>query len=204
MIEKRESGSWNVTKECVGNAEDRVTVFITLNSGAKTDRVFLLMEWLFVTLAIQRFTKKEICRFIGKKNLKNYTEVVTGMSKLSELYKQAESLNDEIPAELAKKIRVYSEIMQVIGKYHAAAVNDYGEAYAKRKLIYAETIIHTEGTGLVKEANAEVAAYEYRLKEAKAEADKERWKNAKESTEEIINALKKQLETLQMEYRNAG
>ena len=204
MIEKQGDESSNVMGDYADNAEGQEVVSITLNSGVKTDRVFSLMEWLFVTLAIQRFTKKEICRFIGKKNLKNYMEVVTGMSKLSELYKQAESLNDEIPAELAKKIRVYSEIMQVIGKCHAAAVNDYGEAYAKRKLIYAETIIHTEGTGLVKEANAEVAAYEYRLKEAKAEADKERWKNAKESTEEIINALKKQLETLQMEYRNAG
>ena len=126
------------------------------------------------------------------------------MSKLSDLYKEAESLNEEIPAELAKKIRVYAKIMQVIGKYHAAAVNDYGKAYADRKRVWGESIIGTSGTGKEKEGQAEVDCYEYRIKEAQAEADKERWKNAKDSTAEIINALKKQLETLQMEYRNAG
>lgn len=131
-------------------------------------------------------------------------ERIIGMNKLSELYKQAESLNEEIPAELARKIRIYAEIMQVIGKYHAAAVNDYGRAYAERKRVWGESILKTEGTGMVKEGQAEIDCYEYRLKEAQAEAEKERWKNAKDSTAEIINALKKQLETLQMEYKNAG
>lgn len=126
------------------------------------------------------------------------------MKRLNELYAQAESLSEEIPGELARKIRVYAEIMQIIGKMHAQAVNDYGHAYSKRKLQYAQAIINTEGTGIVKEAQAEIAAYEYRIKEAEAEADKERWRNAKESTSEIINALKKQLETLQMEYNHAG
>ena len=126
------------------------------------------------------------------------------MSKLSELYAQAEQLNEEIPAELAKKIRIYAEIMQHIGKYHAAAVNDYGQAYSSRKLAYAQAIQDTEGTGIVKESAAELAAYPYRLKESEAEADKERWRNAKDSTAEIINALKKQLDTLMQEYNNAG
>ncbi|GGB43455.1 hypothetical protein GCM10011409_21330 [Lentibacillus populi] len=126
------------------------------------------------------------------------------MSKLTELYKQAETLNDEIPGELAKKIRVYAEIMQVLGRYHAAAINDYGQAYSARKMAFAQAVIDTPGTGVVKEAQAEIACNPLRMKEAEAEADKERWRNAKESTAEIINALKKQLETLQMEYNNAG
>lgn len=122
------------------------------------------------------------------------------MSKLSELYAQAESLNEEMPGELAKKIRVYAEIMQVIGRHHAKAVNDYGQAYSSRKLAYAQAIQDTQGTGIVKEAAAEIEAYPYRVKESDAEADKERFKNALLSTGEIINALKKQLDTLQMEY----
>jgi len=126
------------------------------------------------------------------------------MSKLGELYKQAESLNEELPAELAKKIRVYAEIMQVIGKYHASAVNDYGQAYSARKLAHAEAIENAEGTGVMKEATAEIACNPYRYKESKAEADKERWRNAKDSTAEIINALKKQLDTLMTEYNNSN
>lgn len=124
------------------------------------------------------------------------------MSKLAELYNEAEQLNDELPAELAKKIRVYAEIMQHIGKHHAAAVNEYGQNYSARKLAYAQAIQETEGTGIMKEAEAEIAAYPYRMKEAEAEADKERWHNASRSTAEIINALKKQLDTLMQEYNN--
>ena len=126
------------------------------------------------------------------------------MSKLSELYKQAESLNEEIPAELAKKIRVYAEIMQHIGRMHAAAVNDYGMAYSKRKLAYAEAISNSTGKVVEREAQAEIACNPYRKEEAQAEADKERWRNAKDSTAEIINALKKQLDTLMIEYGKTG
>lgn len=122
------------------------------------------------------------------------------MSKLSELYKQAETLNEEIPSELAKKIRVYAEIMQIIGRLHASAVNDYGLAYSKRKLAYAEAINQTKGTGIVKEAAAEIACNPYRDREADAEGERDRWRNAKDSTAEIINALKKQLDTLMTEY----
>lgn len=126
------------------------------------------------------------------------------MSKLSELYNQAEQLNEEIPGELARKIRVYAEIMQVIGRLHAAAVNDYGHAYSKRKMAYAESIAGSTGKVVERESIAEIASNPFRMKEADAEADKERWRNAKESTSEIINALKKQLETLQMEYNNVA
>lgn len=125
------------------------------------------------------------------------------MKKLEDLYAQAEQLNEEIPGELAKKIHVYAEIMQIIGRLHASAVNDYGQAYSARKLAYAEAIIGTSGKVVEREAQAEIASNPHRIKESQAEADKERWRNAKESTSEIINALKKQLETLQMEYTNA-
>lgn len=124
--------------------------------------------------------------------------------KLKQLYKQAESLNEEIPGELARKIRVYAEIMQNIGRMHAAAVNDYGMAYSKRKLAYADAIANSTGKVVEREAAAEIACNPYRKQEAEAEADKERWRNAKDSTAEIINALKKQLDTLMQEYNNAG
>src|SRR5690554_5074081 len=98
--------------------------------------------------AISKSIKIEYCRSFGRTNLQKHTERIIGMSRLSELYKQAESLNEEIPAELARKIRVYAEIMQIIGKYHAAAVNDYGRAYAERKRVWGESILKTEGTGM--------------------------------------------------------
>jgi hypothetical protein len=124
------------------------------------------------------------------------------MSELSNLYARAESLNEEIPSELAKKISIYAEIQQITGKMHASAVNAYGLAYSKRKLAYAQAIQDTEGTGIMKESAAEIAANSYRVEESKAEAEKERWRNAKDSNTEIINALKVQLKTLMNEYND--
>ena len=120
--------------------------------------------------------------------------------KLKNLYAQINKLNDDLPAELAKKIQLYAEVMQWIGKYHAQATFIYGKAYAERKHVYAQALVNTPGTGVVKEGQADIDAYPYRLKEAEAEGEMHRWKNSLAATSEIINALKKQLDTLMREY----
>ncbi len=122
------------------------------------------------------------------------------MDKLKSLYAKINQLNDEIPADLAKKIHLYAEVMQLIGKYHAQATFNYGRAYAERKHAYAQALVNTPGTGVVKEGQADIDAYPYRLKEAEAEGEMHRWKNSLAATAEIINALKKQLDTLMREY----
>ncbi len=122
------------------------------------------------------------------------------MSKLDALYTEINTLSEEIPAELARKIRLYAEVMQWIGKYHARATMAYGQAYAERKHVYAQALVNTPGTGVVKEGQADIDAYPYRIKEAEAEAEMHRWKNSLAATSEIINALKKQLDTLMIEY----
>ncbi|MCR1833098.1 hypothetical protein NSA56_01640 [Oceanobacillus caeni] len=125
-------------------------------------------------------------------------------NKLEKLYAEINQLNDELPAELAKKIHLYAQVMQWIGKYHAQATMEYGRAYAERKNVYAHALVNTPGTGVVKEGQADIDAYPYRLKEAEAEGEMHRWKNSLAATSEIINALKKQLDTLMREYNNAG
>jgi hypothetical protein len=124
--------------------------------------------------------------------------------KFNELYEEIESLSDEIPSQLARKIYLYSLVLQWMGKYHAAAVLDYGKAYAERKRIQGEALINTKGTQRDKEGAAEVLSYEARLREAEAEAEMHKWKNAYNATTEIINALKIQQKTLMQEYGNGG
>ncbi|OAK70062.1 hypothetical protein [Lederbergia galactosidilytica] len=122
------------------------------------------------------------------------------MDKLKSLYAKINQLNDEIPSDLAKKIHLYAEVMQLIGKYHAQATMTYGQAYAERKHVYAQALVNTPGTGVVKEGQADIDAYPYRMREAEAEGEMHRWKNSLAATSEIINALKKQLDTLMREY----
>lgn len=122
------------------------------------------------------------------------------IKRLDELYKQAESMNEENPSQLAKQIEIYAEILGIIGKFHAASAYDYGKAYADRKQIYGILLANTDGTQRDKEGVAEEGSYEARLEEAKAESEMIRWKNAFIATQELIQAKKKSLEVLLYEY----
>lgn len=120
--------------------------------------------------------------------------------RLKRLYNEIESLSDTIPAQKSRKIFLLGQVLQIIGKFHADAVRAHGRAYAERKRIWGETITSADGTAKDKEGIAEVKSYEARIKEADAEADMWRWKNAFIATQELINAEKKDLEVLMKEY----
>lgn len=124
--------------------------------------------------------------------------------KLKQIYDEIDGLDSEIPSQLSRKIFLYSTALQLIGKYHAASVNAHSLAYANRKKIWGETIVHTGGTGKEREGAAEVSCYEARVAEAEAEGQMIRWKDSFQATQEVINALKIELKTLMKEYDNAG
>lgn len=126
--------------------------------------------------------------------------------KLSEIYKKINSLDDEIPVELMEKMMLYGQALEIIGRLHAEAVRDWKLAEAMRREKIAESIIYAKSkfkTAKDREAAAEVVGAETRRKEAIAEAEAQRWKNAYQSTLEIINILKKKYEHLK-EVANGG
>lgn len=116
--------------------------------------------------------------------------------QLKRKYADIKKMNDEIPAQLARKIKLQSEAHLLIGKMHAAAAYEYGKAYAKRKQVWGMTIVESEGTMAMREGAAEVAAAPFREAEALAESEMIAWKNAFASTAEIINAMKMELRVL--------
>lgn len=120
--------------------------------------------------------------------------------QLKAKYAEIKRLDDNVPAQLARKIHLYSEALLLIGKLHASATYEYGAAYAKRKQAWGKAMAETQGTQAVKEGVAEITAAEYREAEAKAEAEMIEWKNAFSATEEIIQALKLELRVLMKEY----
>ena len=129
---------------------------------------------------------------------------MSAADKLKSLYKEADALDESLPATLSKKIYLYTQTLGLIEKFHADAVKARGLAEADRKRIYGETIMKVSGTATDKSAQAEISCYDARKREAQAEAEMWRWRNAFTSTQEVINALKLQLKSLMQEYNNAN
>ncbi|HEX7065889.1 MAG TPA: hypothetical protein VF199_12540 [Bacillales bacterium] len=122
--------------------------------------------------------------------------------RLDQIYAKIEEMNEEIPAQKARMITLYTKALQCIAFYHADAVKDYGLAYSTRKCIWGETIQNTVGTAKDKEGAAETESYPARVSEAEAEAEVEKWKRLFMATEHIINALKIEHKTLMDELYN--
>lgn len=125
-------------------------------------------------------------------------------SKLDRLYVKANSLNEEIPSDLAKKIVVYTEILRVLGVYISHATYKLGEITTDRKREYAIALVREGGTAKEREGKAELRITRFRKAEYHAEAELIKWKNAYDSTKELINALKKQLDVLLLEWGGKG
>ncbi|EZP77604.1 hypothetical protein H839_08224 [Parageobacillus genomosp. 1] len=119
------------------------------------------------------------------------------IAKLTELYKKAASLNEELPKELMDKLSIYGQILEILGGMWAAATKDWKLAEAKRReAIATHYSLNPEGTTKDKEMQAEMAAAEWRRKEAEYEAEALRWKAAYIATQEQIQILKKKYEHL--------
>ena len=85
--------------------------------------------------------------------------------KLKLLYKRAEALNDELPAQLMDKLAIYGQILELLGGLWAAATKDWKLAEAKRRETIATVYsLNPEGTTKDKEMQAEMAAAEWRRK----------------------------------------
>jgi len=117
------------------------------------------------------------------------------IEKLNELYSQAASINEEFPAQLMQKLSIYGQILELLGGMWAAATKDWKLAEAKRRETIASVYsLNPNGTTKDKEMQAEMAAAEWRRKEAEYEAEALRWKAAYVATQEQIQILKKKYE----------
>lgn len=125
------------------------------------------------------------------------------LDRLKQYYAEIDSLSDEIPQQLTRKITLYSMVLLEVGKFHAEAVNAYGKAYANRKAKWGAIAVTTDGSGVMKEAAADEQTHELRLMESAADGEMHRWKNAFISHQEIINALKVTLKVLVKEMDNS-
>lgn len=118
--------------------------------------------------------------------------------KLSMLYKQANSLNEDLPGDIIKKLSLYGKILELLGGFHAQAVKEWKLAEATRRETLASAFVYDmEGSAVERTNKAEIAAAQSRKREAETEAEAQRWRNAYNSTSEQIQILKLQLRDMQ-------
>ena len=123
---------------------------------------------------------------------------MSNMDKLSALYKQANELDECVPAEIVKKLSLYGKILELLGGFHAIAVKDWKLSESARREALASAFCYDIDGSVVERTNkAEIKAAPSRRKEAEAEAEAQRWRNAYNSTSEIIQILKLQLRDIQ-------
>lgn len=108
---------------------------------------------------------------------------------LVEINKYQEQIDKAIP-ESVDELWLRTEQHVHIGKLSSVLDEEYKMIYAERKRAHAEAFIAATKN---KEANAELAVSNLRVKEAEAYGDMRRWRNAFESNGEKIKALKYKL-----------
>ena len=124
--------------------------------------------------------------------------------RLQQIFNEIKTLNPEILRDLNKMIRLYSQAQIIIGHLDADALYEHGKAYSERKRVYAETVEKTQGTGVEKEAAAEKAVYELRLKEWETKSESRRWSNLFNSIDNLIIALRRDERTALEEYKKVN
>ena len=124
--------------------------------------------------------------------------------RLEQLHNEIRQLNPEIPEQLNKIIKLYSQAQIIIGYLDTDALYDAGRIYAERKRVYAETIEKESGTVAEKQAKAELAVYDLRIKEAEAKSESRKWQNLFDSYGNLIIALRRDERTAAEEYRKAN
>ena len=124
--------------------------------------------------------------------------------RLEQLHNEIRQLNPEIPEQLNKMIKLYSQAQIIIGYLDADALYEAGRIYADRKKVYAETIENESGTVAEKQAKAELAVYDLRIKEAEAKSESRKWQNLFNSYDNLIIALRRDERTAAEEFRKAN
>lgn len=124
--------------------------------------------------------------------------------RLKQIYDEIDKLNPEHLADLNKMIRLYSQAQMIIGYLDADALYKYGAIYAERKRLQGEAKQNYKGTGVEKEAQADIETYDLRMKEAQAKAESRKWQNLFKSTDNLIIALRRDERTAIEEYKKVN
>lgn len=127
-------------------------------------------------------------------------------SQLNAIYKRINEIPEEVenPGDLARKITLYTHAQGIIGALYSQSIYEYGHAKVVLKNEKMKLQDSFVGTIKAKEAYAEVQTYDLQEKEVEARAISKRWEAAYNQTEQLANALKKELDILFEDFKAGG
>ena len=109
------------------------------------------------------------------------------ITEITRLRLEADKLPDDVVHALMERIELLAKCLVYIGRLSSFLDGEYKRIYANRKYEQAAARIKAVKD---KEATSEVFVKDLRMKEADAYEQMQRWRNAFESTQEEIHALK--------------
>lgn len=112
----------------------------------------------------------------------------------------------KFPAEIARKITLYTDLQYHVGELLAAAAHDAADLNADLKIgLIREKNKKTPGETIKDaEERAKIAMHALDKRVAKAKASLKRWEAMHDNCEQRANACKKELEVLQSNMRGNG
>lgn len=96
-------------------------------------------------------------------------KITKRIDQLTKIFTQIKQLDENELSHLYELVSLHNEALFITADLFAEAKYERDEAYRERKLIEAETKRDTQGTGVMKEATAEIAVQEYRRIENEAD-----------------------------------
>lgn len=132
------------------------------------------------------------------------TPTEKAISEMNAITKQLEGLREDNPADLQKMIMLNTRMLQPLGRIYGEATKEFKYAYGARKYALGSIKVHSNGTGIEKDGQAEIGAYEARKHEAECEGEMIRWKHAYDSTKELVQSQKLVLRALITELENTN
>lgn len=99
------------------------------------------------------------------------------VEQLMELFHKIKQLDDEELSHLYELVSLHNESLFILADLQAESKVLRDEAYRIRKQIEADVKLNTSGTGVVKEATAELAIQDYRKQENEADMMYTKYKN---------------------------
>lgn len=126
------------------------------------------------------------------------------LQEMAQLNKQLEGLSEDNPADLQRIILINTKMLQPIGKMYSQATRDFKYKYSNRKYAHGSLLVHSDGTGIERQGQAEIGSKHAREEEAEAEGEMVRWRHAFISTQELIQSQKLVLRAMITELENTN
>ena len=125
-------------------------------------------------------------------------------NQLTDIFSKIKQLDHNELSHLYELVSLHNEALFIVGDLTSLALHVRDTSYLERKRIFAEMVLHEEGTVAVKEAKAEIAITIYRKEEAEANSLYHKYKHMYESLNHRLIDFRQKRNKLEHELSTAN